>query len=70
MSDIDALVALTVGVVRSRRWWQGVHHICGREAFVGCANAADNNPAWRAVNGHAGVTTSAPLTGEDDDDNA
>jgi hypothetical protein len=47
MSDTDALVALTVGVVRSRRRWQGVDHTCGCEEFVDCANAADNNPAIR-----------------------
>jgi hypothetical protein len=71
MNDIEALVSLTVGVVRARRRWQGVRpalRLRGEE-FVDCANAVDNSPAWQAANGHAWVSTSAPLTGEEDDYN-
>ena len=69
MNDIEALVSLTVGVVRSRRRWQDVHPALRCEELVACANAVDNNPAWQAVNGHAWVITSAPLHDEDDDYN-
>ena len=69
MTDIEALVSLTVGVARRR--WQDVRpalRLRGEE-FVDCANAVDNSPGWQAVNGHAWVSTSAPLTGEEDDYN-
>ena len=71
MSDIKALVALTIGVDQVRRRWQDVRPAfrlrC--EELVNCANAVDNSPARQAVNGHAWVSTFAPLTGEDDDYN-
>lgn len=71
MSDIEALVSLTVGVVRARRRWRDVRPALGLrcEEFVDRANAVDNSPARQAVNGHAWVSTFAPLTGEDDDYN-
>jgi hypothetical protein len=71
MSDIKALVALTVGVERVRRRWQDV-----RPAFrlrceerVSCAHAVDNRPARQGGNGPAWLSALAPLTGEDDDYN-
>jgi hypothetical protein len=71
MSDIKALVALTVGVERVRRRWQDV-----RPAFrlrceerVSCAHAVDNSPARQGGNGPAWLSALAPLTGEDDDYN-
>ena len=71
MSDIEALVALTVGVVRVRRRWQDVRPALRLrcEEFVDCANAEDNSPAWQADNGHPWVSAFAPCTGEDDDYN-
>jgi hypothetical protein len=71
MNDIEALVSLTVGVVRARRRWQDVRPALTLrgEEFVDGANAVDTSPAWQAVNGHAWLSTSAPLTGEEDDYN-
>jgi hypothetical protein len=69
MSDFEALVALTVGVVRVRRRWQDVRPAVRLRCEEGadCANAADNSPARQGANGHAWLRTFAPLTGEDDD---
>jgi hypothetical protein len=70
MSDIKALVALTVGVDRIQRRWQVVRPALRLrcEELVSCANAVDNSPARQDGNGRAWLSTLAPLTGEDDDD--
>jgi hypothetical protein len=70
MSDIEALASLTVGAVRVRRRWQGVRPAfrLGCEERVSCANAVDNSPARQDGNGRAWLSTLAPLTGGDDDD--
>jgi hypothetical protein len=69
MSDIKALVALTVGVDRGRRRWQDVRPALRLrcEELVSCANAVDDSPARQGGNGRAWLSTLAPLTGEDDD---
>jgi hypothetical protein len=71
MSDIKALVALTIGVDRVRRRWQDVRPAfrlrC--EELVSCTNAVDNSPARQGTNGHTWLSAFAPVTGEDDDYN-
>ena len=71
MSDIKALVALTVGVDRVRRRWQdvrpGFRLRC--EDRLSCANAVDSSAARQAGSGPAWLSRLAPLTGEDDDYN-
>jgi hypothetical protein len=71
MSDIKALVALTVGVDRVRCRWQDVRPAfrLGCEGRASCANAVDNSPVRQGGNGPAWLSTLAPLTGEDDDYN-
>ncbi|HKO25171.1 MAG TPA: hypothetical protein VJY65_10610, partial [Chloroflexota bacterium] len=71
MSDIKALVALTVGVDRVRRRWYDVRPVFGLrcEERVSGANAVDNSPAWQGGNGPAWLNALAALTGEDDDYN-
>ena len=71
MSDLKALVALTVGVDRVRRRWQDV-----RPAFrlkceepVNCTNTVDDGPARQGGTRGAWLSTWVPLTGEDDDYN-
>jgi hypothetical protein len=71
MSDIDALVSLTVGVVRVPHRWQVVRPTFSLrcEEFVDCANTVDNSPARQGTNGHTWLSAFAPVTGEDDDYN-
>jgi hypothetical protein len=71
MSDIEALAALTVGVVRVRCRWQDVR-LAFRlrcEERVSGANAVDNSPARQGGTRRAWLSTWAPLSGEDDDYN-
>jgi hypothetical protein len=71
MSDIKALVVLTVGVDRVRRRWHDVRPAfkLGCEERVSSVNAVDDSPARQGGNGRTWLSTLAPLTGEDDDYN-
>jgi hypothetical protein len=69
MNDIEALVSLTAGAVRSWCRWQDAPPMPRYEERVATDNAVDNNLAWQAVNGHARVIRLAPLHDEDNDYN-